>query len=244
MSETDQAAPGNLDDLQQFTRTVPAGDLVFAAGDPGDELFVVQDGRIDLVASDDAVVLTVGPGGVFGEGSFFASRPREVSARAASEARVIRLDRSTFDRITGEAPAIATAVARQLARRVGDLQSALASRAPAAAAVPAGDPRLVAADGGQVFPLAGPGDAVVGRPDRASGFVPEVDLSALDGQRTLSRRHARIVRRGQAVVVREEKGTRNGTFVNGERLAAGQEVELRDGDQVQFGVVKLEFQWR
>src|SRR6186713_2199672 len=40
------------------------------------------------------------------------------------------------------------------------------------------------------------GEFVVGRVDPATGKAPEIDLGALDKERTLSRRHARLVRRG------------------------------------------------
>ena len=77
----------------------------------------------------------------------------------------------------------------------------------------------------------------------STGFTPEVDLAALDTERTLSRRHARILRRDRAYVVREETSSRNGTFVNGQRIPAATDVELRDGDEVRFGLVKTTFRW-
>ena len=237
----------SLDDVQAFTRVVAAGELVFDAGASGDELLIVQAGQVDLVDPARGTAFTsVGPGGVVGELSFFEGQPREVAARAAVETRLIQLDRATFDRITSEVPQIATAVARQLAHRAAQARVQAPASAPAEAPRPApqGEPRLVAEEGGVEFPLDGLDEAVVGRPDRGAGFVPEVDLSALDTKRTLSRRHARIVRRGTEAFVVEEKSSRNGTFVNGERLAAGREVALHDGDLVQFGLVKLVFQWQ
>jgi len=245
MTANAQAGAGDLDDVQKFTRTVAAGEFVFRAGDAGDELFIVQDGRVDLLGADDVVVESIGPGGVFGEWSFFEGRPQDVSARAALDARVIHLDRAVFERITAEAPQIGASIARQLARRAAAArEAARAAQVPQPQVAPRGEPTLVAEGGRQVFRLAGFDEALVGRPDRASGTVPEIDLSPLDEQRTLSRRHAKIIRRGGALFVREEPGVRNGTFVNGERLGAGQEVELRDGDLVQFGFVKLELRWQ
>jgi molybdopterin converting factor small subunit len=258
MAETSAGAL-NLDDLGRFTRTVQAGEFVFREGDAGGTLFIVQDGRVELVAGEDGPSLAViDVGGIFGEKAFFASGPRDLSARAMSDVRLIHLDRGALDRIAAEAPQIAVSMLAQLASRAGDQQTALRealARAsvptdipvPAAAAVPPaerGDPTLVEADSGTAFPLAGLEEATVGRPDRSTGFVPEVDLTALDVKRTLSRHHAKLVRRDDRFFVREEAGTRNGTFVNGVRIATGTEVELHDGDQVQFGFVKTEFKWR
>lgn len=240
----------NLDDLAGFSQTVPAGEFVFREGDSGHDLFIVQDGQVELLTTAaGARVALFDPGGIFGEWSFFESQPREASARAVSEARLLRVDRDTFDRITGEAPQIAIAMLQQLARRVRAQGVALEDATGQAAAPvvkpPAerGDPRLVESESRTEFVL-GTDDATVGRPDRSTGFVPEVDLSALDVKRTLSRRHARVVRRDDTFFVREEAGTRNGTFVNGQRVATGDEIALHDGDLVQFGFVKTVFQWR
>jgi pSer/pThr/pTyr-binding forkhead associated (FHA) protein len=87
-------------------------------------------------------------------------------------------------------------------------------------------------------------ESAVGRIDRATGFRPEVDLTELDTKRTLSRRHARILKRGDDFYVCEEKGAHNGTFVNGERLATGAEAKLVDGARVRFGLVELVFRRR
>lgn len=247
-------APPNLDDPASFQQAVGEGDEIFGAGDGGTSLYIVQEGRIALVAGDrGAQVAVVEAGGVFGEEALAGGQPRAVSARALSAAKLIRLDRGSYDRIVGEAPHIAGLVARQLARRLVEQSRAFAQAAPEPAAVPArpaapvvpqGDPVLIEAVSGTEFSLAGLAEATVGRPDRASGFVPEVDLTKLDVDRTLSRRHARLVRRGTAWFVREEAGTRNGTFVNGTRITTGTEVELQDGDAVQFGFVKTVVRWR
>ena len=86
-------------------------------------------------------------------------------------------------------------------------------------------------------------ESQVGRVDRTSGVKPAVDLTSLDTERTLSRRHARILRQGDGYVVREDTASRNGTFVNGRRIDAGQDVALKDGDELRFGLVKTIFRW-
>lgn len=56
---------------------------------------------------------------------------------------------------------------------------------------------------------------------------------------TLSRRHARIVvTTGETTL--EDLGSKNGTFVNGNRVT--QSVVLRDGDQIQLGSVTVSYQ--
>ena len=67
-------------------------------------------------------------------------------------------------------------------------------------------------------------DFLIGRPDPAAGIDPEIDLGPFNSNGTLSRRHARIAREGSLYFLREETGVANGTFVNDERLQAGQKV--------------------
>jgi DNA-binding winged helix-turn-helix (wHTH) protein len=55
---------------------------------------------------------------------------------------------------------------------------------------------------------------------------------------TVSRRHARIRISGTEAVI-EDLGSKNGTFVSGERVSAA--VRLRDGDEVQVGSVVSRF---
>lgn len=84
-------------------------------------------------------------------------------------------------------------------------------------------------------------ECLVGRLDPATGAIPEINLGPLDLARSLSRRHARLLVTGNSVSLREEPGVSNGTWVNGERLTAGQTVALEPGDKLRFGAIELEF---
>jgi hypothetical protein len=81
---------------------------------------------------------------------------------------------------------------------------------------------------------------LVGRPDPATGSTPEIDLGPFDTQRTLSRRHAKILRDGDQIQVREDAATTNGTYLNGERLQTGVAAPLKPGDKLRFGSIEVE----
>jgi len=51
----------------------------------------------------------------------------------------------------------------------------------------------------------------------------------------ISRRHVRVEQRGDSVWI-EDLGSRNGTFVNGERIV---NTELKDGDKIQLGATTI-----
>jgi len=78
-------------------------------------------------------------------------------------------------------------------------------------------------------------EVVLGRLDASRAAFPDVDLTAEQGmERGVSRRHARIVRRGNEVFV-EDLNSLNGTYLNAARLPPDLPHSLRDGDQVQLG---------
>ena len=81
---------------------------------------------------------------------------------------------------------------------------------------------------------------LIGRPDPVSGAVPDIDLGSFDGNRTLSRRHARLLRDGGQYFVREDHTTTNGTHVNGTRLQTGVSVPIQPGDKLYFGSIEVE----
>lgn len=86
----------------------------------------------------------------------------------------------------------------------------------------------------------GKAECLVGRPDPATGAIPEINLGPLDLARSLSRRHARLLVDASGVSLREEPGVANGTWVNGERVAAGATIALKPGDKLRFGAIELE----
>ena len=59
----------------------------------------------------------------------------------------------------------------------------------------------------------------------------------LDGDMELSRRHARIVRKGEEAWEIEDVGSRNGTFVNGSRIEKPE--LLAAGDAIEMGGTRL-----
>src|SRR5260370_40951168 len=76
---------------------VPAGHTLFQAGDPGDSLFIVQSGQIELFIKDTAgqkiVLTTAEQGDMFGELAMLDTGPRTATALALIDTEVLVLDR-------------------------------------------------------------------------------------------------------------------------------------------------------
>lgn len=60
------------------------GDYVFRKGEDGNELFIIEEGKLDVVINN-AVVLYLKPGEMTGEHSLMFNRPRNVDAKCASD---------------------------------------------------------------------------------------------------------------------------------------------------------------
>ena len=80
----------------------------------------------------------------------------------------------------------------------------------------------------------------LGRVDPASNVFPEVYISNEDdAAKSVSRRHARIMKQSSTVVV-EDLASVNCTFLNGKRLDPYLPEPLHDGDTVYLGKVLIE----
>jgi pSer/pThr/pTyr-binding forkhead associated (FHA) protein len=99
---------------------------------------------------------------------------------------------------------------------------------------------LVSTMSGKTFPIT-KSESYVGRVDRVTGAVPDIDLSDEDPKRFMSRRHAKIVKDDNQYALVEEIGTVNGTFLNNQRLATGSPVPLKNGDTLTFANITLTF---
>jgi hypothetical protein len=80
---------------------------------------------------------------------------------------------------------------------------------------------------------------LIGRQDSASGISPDLDLTSFGAlEKGVSRLHAAL-RRGEDVLSIVDLDSANGTFLNGQRLAAHQPRLLRDGDEIRLGKLVL-----
>jgi len=79
----------------------------------------------------------------------------------------------------------------------------------------------------------------IGRRDPTSAWFPDVDLTSDGGlEKGVSRRHAKITRRGSEVFI-EDLGSMNGTFLNGKELTPYLPQVLKSGDELQLGKLIL-----
>jgi CRP/FNR family transcriptional regulator, cyclic AMP receptor protein len=77
-------------------RTVQPGEILFRDGEPGDSMFIVQDGAVELFVKDTAgqriTLHTAGPGEFFGELSLLDGGSRTASAQVKDTTQLLVLD--------------------------------------------------------------------------------------------------------------------------------------------------------
>lgn len=251
--------PPERSGLKAYTRQIPAGDFVFREGDLGTEMYIIQEGRIEILkksaSGHERLLAALEKGDFFGEVSILEDLPRTASARVAADATLVQINGSTFDHMLRTNPEIAVRMMRKMSRRLREADRLLQQTAPASAPVPemppsdaprasvgGGAQRLVHARSGLDFRWSSEPETTVGRRDPVTGIQPDVDLSSVDLQRSVSRRHAKLFVKDGRYFLIEEIGTVNGTFVNGQRVETGVPVEIVRGDEVRFGLVDLFFE--
>src|ERR1044071_781077 len=93
LEEDDRIALADVVDYEKLD----AGHILFQTGEPGDALYIVRTGEIELYIKDTAgqkiVLNVVRPGEMFGELSLLDSGPRSATATALTETELLVLDR-------------------------------------------------------------------------------------------------------------------------------------------------------
>jgi len=115
--------------------TFPAQHLLFTLGDPGDSLYVIRSGEIEVFVKDNSgsriVLETAKAGDFFGEMSLLDGGPRTASVLVTKDLEALRVDRGDLDRLLNAHPRAAinllAAMGRRL-RQTGELLRHTASR--------------------------------------------------------------------------------------------------------------------
>jgi CRP-like cAMP-binding protein len=126
VSEVFADLPGDLatwleDELR--TLRVAPGAVIVTSGDPAEELFVIVDGEVEVVAEDADEVprqrRVLRAGQFFGEVGLLHGTPRNATVRALGPVRLLRLPRAAFERTLTEAPETARTLMQLARKRTG-----------------------------------------------------------------------------------------------------------------------------
>jgi len=95
-----------------------AGQFIFKAGDPGETMYIITEGEVDILDGSGTALDTAGPGSIVGELALIDDEPRSATVVAKTDCRLVSLDRKRFQYMVQETPFFALAVMKVLADRL------------------------------------------------------------------------------------------------------------------------------
>ncbi|MGE0861377.1 MAG: SLC26A/SulP transporter family protein [Gammaproteobacteria bacterium] len=108
------------------TQTLAAGATLFAEGEPGEELYIVIRGRVEILLRTSAHhhkrLAVYGAGSFFGELALLKRGPRAGLAVATQDSELLALSRETFERLKQDDPALAIALLTALCETLVNIQ--------------------------------------------------------------------------------------------------------------------------
>ena len=107
--------------FQRFGREFPKGTVLFREGEPGKEMYVVQQGVVNIskrVGDVEKILTVLGQGEFFGEMSILNNAPRSATATCAEDSKLLVIDPKTFEAMIRGNAEIAIRMIKKLADRL------------------------------------------------------------------------------------------------------------------------------
>jgi len=101
-----------------------AGELIFEEGKPGDVMYVILEGKVEIMAHGKSIA-KVGRGEIVGEMALVESKARSASALALSDCRLAVVGEEQFLLMIQQVPFFALHVMRVLANRLRRMDAAV-----------------------------------------------------------------------------------------------------------------------
>lgn len=80
-------------------RVFDPGEVIFFEGELGMQVYIVEDGKVEIYKNRDGAEMSVamiGPGGLFGEMSLIDGEPRMASARVVEQSVIVSVNKKAF----------------------------------------------------------------------------------------------------------------------------------------------------
>ena len=107
----------------RFARTFQAGEMIFSEFEPGDNFYLIQSGRVQLVKLIGDIEKTLDilqPSEMFGEMAILENSPRSATAIALDVVKVLEFNSQNFEILMLGNPQIALKLLRMFSKRIYD----------------------------------------------------------------------------------------------------------------------------
>jgi CRP-like cAMP-binding protein len=116
-----------LDDVAShlLLRHTPAGEVIYAPGDPGDAMYFVESGQVEITTEDEErreMLARLIPGDSFGDMALLTGKSRTVTARTVTHSNLWALYRTDFDNLLVKHPVLTVALSDTLRERLSQAE--------------------------------------------------------------------------------------------------------------------------
>jgi hypothetical protein len=115
--------------LGELGKTYRQGETIFSEGETGDNMYVVQSGKVEVLrktGEGDVRLAELGPGEIFGEMAMFGTRERSATVRSLEDVRVMTIDRKIFMQKIHQDPSLAMRIMEKMSQRIRNLNDEIA----------------------------------------------------------------------------------------------------------------------
>ena len=116
--------------FQRIGRVFPPGTVVCREGEIGNEMYVIQSGKIKItkrVEDQEKVLATLGAGDFLGEMSILNNKPRSATAEVVEESKMLVVEPKMFESMIRGNIEIAVRIIKTLAKRLQEADDQIAN---------------------------------------------------------------------------------------------------------------------
>ena len=99
---------------------LPRQRVLFHADEPGHEIFLLLNGRIEIKSPHSGCLGIIDPGEVVGEMAVVRNAPRSATATAIEDSLLFRINQADLDLLLGKSPRISYLIMKNVARELAE----------------------------------------------------------------------------------------------------------------------------
>jgi len=105
---------------QSMNRMYKDNEMIFCESEPGNELFIIQSGKVKItkIVDEEVLLAVLKKGDIFGEMALLDNSPRSASAISFGDTQVIAINRQSFEVMVQQQPQMATRLIQLLSERI------------------------------------------------------------------------------------------------------------------------------
>lgn len=103
-----------------MNRTYKDNTMIFCEYEPGEELYIIQGGKVKItkIVQEEVLLAVLNPGDIFGEMAILDNKPRSASAITFGDVTLLGINKSNFEGMVQKQPQLASKLIQLLSERI------------------------------------------------------------------------------------------------------------------------------